>query len=98
MTRQTNNQTPLFARGQIVATPGALAALAEGGWTPQALLERHMGGDWGELCAEDKRANGLALPFGQRLFSAYTLQDGLRVWLITEADRAATTLLLPAEY
>ncbi len=98
MLRQDKNQPPLFALGQIVATPGALAALAAAERTPQEFLKRHLCGDWGDLCTEDKRENDLALLFGNRIFSAYTLQDGLQLWLITEWDRSVTTLLLPAEY
>ena len=97
MSRQRKNQAPLFPLGQVVATPGALAALAEAERTPQEFLERHVHSDWGELCAEDKRANDLALRFGHRIFSAYPLKEDLRLWLLTEWDRAVTTLLLPSE-
>lgn len=98
MSRQRKNQSPLFPLGQVVATPGALAALEQAGRTPQEFLDRHVGGDWGDLCTEDKRANDLALRFGHRIFSAYPLKEDLRLWLITEWDRSVTTLLLPAEY
>ena len=61
-------------------------------------LARHAGGDWGDVCPEDARANDQALREGMRLLSAYTLQDGTRVWIITEADRSSTCILLPEEY
>ena len=89
---------PLFPLGRTVATPGALGALALAGVLPQALLDRHARGDWGELDEEDRRANGQALSTGARLLSAYALPDGVQIWVITEADRSATTLLLPEEY
>jgi len=86
--------------GQIVATPGALAAAAT---SPSTLLRRHASGDWGDLDAHDRAANDAALRDGSRLLSAYTVAEGIKVWIITEAadddgHRAATTLLLPAEY
>jgi hypothetical protein len=88
----------LFDLGQVVATPGALDALDEAGVCPNRLLARHHGGDWGTLSDGDKAANGEALALGGRLFSAYILPDGVKVWVITESDRSATTLLLPDEY
>ena len=91
-------QGPLFPYGRAVATPGALAALSLAGIAPEALLDRHVRGDWGELCEEDRQMNAEALSTGGRLLSAYALPDGTRVWIITEADRSATTLLLPHEY
>lgn len=91
-------QGPLFPYGRAVATPGALAALSLAGVVPEALLGRHVRGDWGELCEEDRRMNAEALSTGGRLLSVYALPDETRVWIITEADRSATTLLLPHEY
>jgi hypothetical protein len=89
--------------GQIVATPGALDALAAADTTPAALLRRHAAGDWGDLDAHDRAANAAALHDGSRLLSAYTIAEGVTVWIITEAAdehgyRPATTLLLPQEY
>jgi len=89
---------PLFDLGQIVATPGALDAMAKTGDDPAVFLGRHVTGDWGDLDAADKAENDYSLPRHLRLFSAYKLSDGLKVWVITEADRSATTLLLPEEY
>jgi hypothetical protein len=89
---------PLFRLGQVVATPGALAALQEAGQDPLTLLPRHQSGDWGEVPAEDKQENDFSVQQGFRILSAYTLSTGVKLWLITEADRSATTFLLPAEY
>jgi len=89
---------PLFALGQVFATPGALAALEAAGQAPQEFLDRHRGGDWGDLDPEDLKENELALEQGFRLFSAYTLADGSKIWIISEADRASTTILTPSEY
>jgi hypothetical protein len=87
-----------FQPGRIVATPGALAALEASGDAPFEYLVRHINGDWGELSAEDIRENELSLIHGFRLLSAYTLHSGTKIWIITEADRSATTFLLPDEY
>ncbi len=94
---------PLFPLGRTLATPGALAALEKAGVQPAALLSRHVRGDWGCVCDDDKRANEESLKAGSRLLSAYILPTRVKVWVITEATddqgrRAATTLLLPEEY
>jgi hypothetical protein len=88
----------LFPLGQIVATPGALAAFTEAEESPLRYLARHGTGDWGELDAEDWTANDRALRTAERLLSAYILRSGERLWIVTEADRSVTTLLLPSEY
>lgn len=88
----------LFPLGQIVATPGALTALASVGADPRTYLARHARGDWGDLGDEDRAANDAALTSEARILSAYTLPSDERLWIITEADRAYTTLLLPLEY
>lgn len=96
--------TARFDLGQIVATPGALDACS-----PAHLLEclaRHARGDWGNVCAEDAASNNEALTEGSRLLSAYPIDPakpskgfgGNTLWIITEADRSATTFLLPGEY
>ena len=89
---------PKFSLGQLVATPGALEALkdADVGFWPY--IRRHLEGDWGDICPEDAAENELSLKEGFRLLSAYTLLSGDRIWIITEADRSATTILLPEEY
>ena len=86
----------LFPYGQIVATPGALG-LAEEGINLLDYLKRHLAGDWGDLCPEDKAENDFSLQHGYRLLSAYATPFG-QLWIITEADRSATTFLLPDEY
>jgi hypothetical protein len=83
--------------GRVVATPGALKLLTETGGRPFDLLARHATGDWGELCAFDRRQNEIALREGLRVLSSYEVPAG-RVWVITEADRSITTILLPEEY
>ena len=89
----------LFPLGQIVATPGALSALGGESINSEALLQRHVSGDWGELSAEDRRENELSIKEGFRILSAYKLpRTGAKLWIITEADRSVTTLLLPDEY
>lgn len=87
-----------FPLGQVVATPGALLALKMSGQHATSLIARHVGGDWGEVNAEDRAANEAALRSGERLLSAYTLSSGEKIWVITEADRSSTTLLLPEDY
>lgn len=84
--------------GQVVATPAALDVLHEHKVTPAALLVRHAGGDWGDVSPEDAAANDAALQHGDRVLSAYVLAPEVRVWIITESDRSATTILLPEEY
>ncbi len=84
--------------GQTVITPGALLACIMAGQSTAGLLNCHAVGDWGDLCAEDRQANRQALCWGTRVLSAYILVTGERIWVITEADRAHTTILLPSEY
>jgi hypothetical protein len=89
---------PLFPSGRLVATPGALALFEEVNKSPVEFLSRHLRGDWGDLCQEDKAENALGLKYGLRLLSSYQVTDTEKIWIITEADRSATTLLLPDEY
>ena len=90
--------TPLFPAGTIVATPGALALLEEAKRSPSEFLSRHLRGDWGDLCPEDKAENELSLKHDFRLLSSYPVTETDTLWIITEADRSVTTLLLPSEY
>jgi len=91
--------SPLFSLGQIVSTPGALETLNAEGTNGLELLRRHVSGDWGDLCEEDRRENGLSVEQGCRILSAYRLpRTGVKLWIITEADRSVTTFLLPSEY
>jgi hypothetical protein len=87
-----------FPLGHVVATPGAVEALTRAEQSPLEFLARHAGGDWGELDEHDRQENEFSLPRGLRLLSAYRTKRNDKLWVITEADRSATTLLLPAEY
>ena len=84
--------------GRCVATPGAIRTLEEAGVSPASLLARHMNGDWGELSESDRQANEHAVKHGLRVLSAHRLRTGEKIWIITEADRSSTTILLPEEY
>ena len=83
--------------GRIVATPAALKALKMAGQSPAELLDRHRQGDWGEVDG-DWALNDESLVDGSRILSAYRTKANVRIWIITEADRASTCLLLPDEY
>ncbi len=87
-----------FALGQIVSTPGALEALHAANQTPIEFLARHAGGDWGTVGTGDAAENELSVKEGFRILSAYALSTGVHIWIITEADRSVTTVLLPEEY
>lgn len=87
-----------FPPGQTLATPGALETLETLGIEPSALLDRHLSCDWSDMDAEDQKSNREALKNGSRVFSSYRLGDGVKIWVITEADRSCTTILLPSEY
>ena len=95
---QQISKEPAFELGQIVATPGALASLKKAGQQPGEFLTRHINRDWGDLDEEDRKENEYSLEHGFRLLSAYKTNAGDRLWIITEADRSVTTLLLPEEY
>ena len=86
----------LFDVGQIYLTPGARESVSMEELV--VVLNRHMRGDWGDVGEEDRRENDLSVKEGYRLLSSYTTDDGTRFWLITEADRSSTTVLLPDEY
>ena len=90
--------SPHFLLGRLMATPGALNAFAATGENPINYIVRHMNLDPGSLGAEDQLQNLRAVREGTRVFSAYELRDGTRIWIITEADRSVTTILLPEEY
>lgn len=103
MLRQHSNTTRTnigarFALGETFITPGAEEALEISGETPIQFLRRHMSCDWGEISEEDAQENELSLREGFRLLSAYRTIKGQKIWIITEADRSATTILLPSEY
>jgi hypothetical protein len=94
----------MFRLGQTVATPGALRALAVSGECAGAFLVRHATGDWGDLCDDDKRSNDEAIAHEgdleqqSRVVSAYHTKSGEKIWVITEADRSGTCVLLPNEF
>ncbi len=99
--RNTADTTPRLVRfplGQIVATPGALEALEEAGQSAQEFISRHARLEQGELSDEDHKENLLSVDRHLRIFSAFKTATGVKIWVITEADRSATTILLPEEY
>lgn len=89
---------PLFDLGSFVATPAALEAVARVGRIPLEFLARHHRGDWGNVDAHDRESNDRAIIEGGRIFSVYQLSDEKKIWIITEADRSSTCILLPNEY
>ena len=89
--------TALFTLGRTLATPAARDELSQLNYSPLDLLRKHMSGDWSEMAIEDQQSNREAITEGSRIFSAYTIQS-TKFWVITEADRSSTTILLPSEY
>jgi hypothetical protein len=101
---------PLFHPGKLLITPVALAALRENGVPVIRIMLRHIAGDWGTVSDNDRQQNDLSIAAGLRLLSIYRLPDdkrllssyavpsGRKVWIVTEADRSTTTILLPDEY
>jgi hypothetical protein len=89
--------TPLFETGKIVATPGALHLLEATGTNPLDLLCRHVSGDWGEVPLEDAKENVFSVRNGFRVMSSYRVGSD-RVWVLTQADRSSSCLLLPEDY
>ena len=87
----------LFTLGQVVAAPGALAAIEKSGQQPGDFLARHASGDWGEVPPEDVKENELSLQYGFRLLSAYRTNSGDKLWVLTEANRSSTGILSPKE-
>ncbi|MGH8567752.1 MAG: hypothetical protein ACREXU_06965 [Gammaproteobacteria bacterium] len=84
--------------GLVDVTPGAQAALEEAEQSADEFVLRHGNGDWGELGTAEVRDNQTSLKEGFRIFSAYTLSTGVRIWVFTEDDRSMTTVLLPEEF
>jgi hypothetical protein len=91
--RQTRN---LFSLGRILMTPGVEESIDRSDIVEA--IGRHARGDWGELCADDVKQNEIALKVGDRLFSVFADERSTRFYVITEADRSVTTVLLPDEY
>jgi hypothetical protein len=88
----------LVSLGTIVATPGAVLALEEARESLLGYIMRHASRDWGEIPPEDWEENEFSIERDLRVLSAYTLRNGTKIWIITEADRSITTILLPTEY
>ena len=87
-----------FDFGRVVATTTLANYCEKKGFSMLPYLIRHANGDWGDVCKEDWKSNDEALKNGLRLISEYKLPDGRRIWIITEWDRSATTLLFPEDY
>ena len=96
-TPKKRSETIRLPLGHVVATPGALEVVRDHGLDVVGLLHRHRAGDWGAVSEHDAQANDHAVEEGTRILSAYETAGG-RLWIITEADRSATTVLLPSEY
>ena len=87
-----------FPLGQIMATPAALEALRQSQQSAIEFVLRHASGDWGDLSQSDQRQNEWAVVHGARILSVYHTRQGCCLWVITEADRSATTIVLPDDY
>lgn len=97
-TTDTIESPARFPLGRTVITRGALDALIDAGQSALEFFRRHQSGDWGDVCKEDKQENEYSLAHDFRILSAYRTKAGVKLWVITEADRSATTILLPSEY
>lgn len=95
---QNEKSKNLFSFGETIMTIGAKEALAESNQLPNEFLVKHQAGNWGEVCENDKQENDLSVKEGFRILSSYKTLQGVKIWIITEADRSATTILLPSEY
>ena len=93
-----NEKKILFPLGNVYMTPGAKEALEESNQQPFEFLSRHQTGDYGDICEDDRRENELSVKEGFRILSAYKTAKGVKIWIITEADRSSTTILLPEDY
>lgn len=90
-----------FQQGQLVVTRAVYDMMCSNEEFEKHVhlsIERHLAGDWGDVCDDDRVANELALQSGDRLFSAYKREGMSKLWVITEVDRSATTVLFPDEY
>lgn len=95
--KKQQSDPSLFRLGDIYITPGAQATLTAHAVNPATLLDRHVTGDWSALSLADIKANRNAVENGARVFSSYLIAPKIRIWLITEADRASSSILLPEE-
>ena len=98
MNIRTGPTVILFPVGALAGTPSAMAAIEENKIAYRSLVDRHVAGDWGDVELESAEANADALLNGTRLMSVYRLPSGVQIWIITEADRSSTTILLPEDY
>ena len=100
-TARPNTTPPSLVRfplGRLFLTQGAVASLDEAGQSPQEFINRHSQLEQGELCDEDHKENLFSVDKELRIFSAFKTSQGVKLWLITEADRSSTMILLPEEY
>jgi hypothetical protein len=95
---RTSQSVALFQLGQVLLTPGAIEALSEAGQMPHEFLSRHSRLEQGELSGEDHKENLYSVDKRLRIFSAFKTSQGVKLWVVTEADRSATTILRPEEY
>jgi hypothetical protein len=93
-----NEKSVLFSLGRVYLTAGANKVLDESGQNAFDFLSRHQIGDWGDVCKDDKNENNFSVENGFRILSAYKTNNDTKLWVITEADRSSTTMLLPSEY
>src|SRR3954451_5659846 len=98
MESKPDETRPKFSLGRLVATPGAPELIQGEGREPMEFVERHVRGDFGDLSEHDRLANEAALVNGSRILSSYIVTGDEKVWVLTEADRSATTILLPSDY
>jgi len=89
---------PLFSLGQVCLSSSANVLFSEGKIDVNQLINRHISGDWSDMCEDDQFENQHAVACGDRIFSSFKLSDSQNVWVITESDRSVTTILLPDEY
>ena len=89
---------PRFSPGRLLSTPGTLDAMMDAQQSPMDFVNRHIHGDWGDICDDDRQVNEESLEHGLRLLSSYRTKTCVKLWVITEADRSVTTILLPDEY
>jgi hypothetical protein len=97
-TARARTSGPRLELGKVTITDAATAALERTGTEGVLLLARHLHGNWGDLCEQDALQNELALLLGLRVLSCYAIADGIRIWIVTEADRKTTTIMLPDGY
>ena len=98
ITEDGKKDTPKFRLGALVETWGAEEALREAGESADTYLDRHAFGDWGDVDEHDAEENDFSVENDLRILSVYTLSTGVKIWVLTEADRSRTTTLLPEEY